>query len=46
MISSSDEPRENQPYEPPVLGPATPIAAVTLFSGTVNPDGGTVDFGD
>ena len=35
-----------EPYAAPVLGEATAIGAGTLFSGTINPDGGTIDFGD
>lgn len=33
-------------YEPPLLGPATSLASKTLFSGAVDPDAGTIDFGD
>ena len=33
-------------YEQPELGELQPIDGVTLFSGTINPDGGVVDFGD
>jgi hypothetical protein len=32
-------------YEAPVLGDAVAVAAVTLFSATVNPDAGVIDFG-
>ena len=33
-------------YDVPVLGPPTSVALVTLFSGTINPDAGVVNFGD
>jgi glycosyltransferase involved in cell wall biosynthesis len=33
-------------YVAPVLGGAVQLVSSTLFSGTVNPDAGTIDFGD
>lgn len=32
-------------YAPPTLGEALPLASVTLFSGTVDPDAGVIEFG-
>jgi hypothetical protein len=32
-------------YEAPVLGSPVLVTAVTLFSATVDPDGGVIDFG-
>ncbi len=37
---------EPEPYAPPVLGARQSLAHVTLFSGSVDPDGGVVNFGD
>jgi hypothetical protein len=35
----------DEDYGPPALGAAVPLASVTLFSGTVDPDAGVIEFG-
>jgi hypothetical protein len=40
------QPAAQTGYEPPVLGAATSLATKTLFSGAVDPDAGTIEFGD
>jgi hypothetical protein len=40
------ETNEPPPYEKPDLGEPVDLADATLFSGTINPDAGIVDFGD
>jgi hypothetical protein len=39
-------PPPDDAYEAPLLGQAVALERVTLFSGSINPDAGVVDFGD
>jgi hypothetical protein len=40
------DPTPGEPYEAPLLGQAVALERVTLFSGTINPDAGVINFGD
>ena len=50
MTMADDEIQRTQAdkneYCPPTLGAAVEVINVTLFSGTIDPDGGVIGFGD
>lgn len=50
MTMANDETQrtqaDNGEYSPPVLGALVEVISVTLFSGTIDPDGGVIGFGD
>jgi hypothetical protein len=46
MTTTHPDPSSDvETYDAPVLGHAVLVTTVTLFSATVDPDGGVIDFG-
>lgn len=45
MNPQQTRPPVDEGYAPPTLGESLPLVLVTLFSGTVDPDAGFIEFG-